>query len=221
MARLSKRSRDRLLQHHLILALVCTASLLALYASIQSPRDSFRWSMATAYLGLGLLGITLSIGPLNVLARRRNPISIDLRRDIGIWCGIVSLAHVIVGLQVHMGSMLLYFFNTTGTPPQWGPRLDVFGLTNYAGLASALLIVLLLTLSNDVSFRLLGRDRWKSWQRWNYAVAILVVLHAIAYQVLDRRQLVYLIVFGAIVLTTTVIQWRGFQQKRRQAGTTP
>ena len=41
-----------------------------------------RWSMATAYVGLALLGATLALGPLSVLRRRPNPVSTDLRRDV-------------------------------------------------------------------------------------------------------------------------------------------
>ena len=172
--------------------------------------------MATAYVALGLLAVTLAIGPINLLRGRRNPLSIDLRRDIGIWCAVVSLAHVVVGLQVHMGNMLLYFFRPADTYQRWTPRLDFFGLANYAGLLGTLIVLLLLCLSNDVAVRSLGRWRWKFWQRSSYMLAVVVVLHAIAYQVLERREAPYLILFGVIVAAAATVQVLGFRWHRKQ-----
>jgi sulfoxide reductase heme-binding subunit YedZ len=40
--------------------------------------------MATAYVSLALLAATLVTGPINLLRRRPNPVSTDLRRDLGI-----------------------------------------------------------------------------------------------------------------------------------------
>lgn len=68
-----------------------------LYYAVESPDAKYKWSMSTAYVSLLLLGCTLLTGPLNVLRRQRNPVSTDLRRDIGIWSGIVSLVHVGIG----------------------------------------------------------------------------------------------------------------------------
>ena len=47
-------------------------------------------------------------------------------------------------------------------------RHDLFGFSNYTGLCSALLLLLLLATSNDNSLRVLGTPRWKQLQRWNY-----------------------------------------------------
>ena len=43
-----------------------------------------RFTTATGYVALGLLALTLLIGPANLLLRRRNPVSSYLRRD-GLW----------------------------------------------------------------------------------------------------------------------------------------
>src|SRR5262245_12872292 len=45
-------------------------------------------TLGTGYLALGLLGLTLLIGPANLLLRRRNPVSNYLRRDVGMWTAI-------------------------------------------------------------------------------------------------------------------------------------
>jgi DMSO/TMAO reductase YedYZ heme-binding membrane subunit len=217
MKRLSQRTKHRILFHHLPLALVCGASLFTLYSVLDSDDVKFRLSMATGYLGLVLLGATLVTGALNVLRNLHNPVSTDLRRDIGIWCGTISLAHVVIGLQVHLGSMVLYFFREAGESKRLVPRFDLFGFANYTGLIAGLVIVLLLVLSNDASLRLLGKNRWKFLQRWNYAVVVLVVLHSIAYQILERRQWQYLFLFSVIVGTALIVQVSGFRRQRRKA----
>jgi methionine sulfoxide reductase heme-binding subunit len=215
---LSKRNKQRFLRHHLVLAFICGASLLTLYSLVQSDDVKFRWSLTTGYVGLALLGATLITGALNVLRSRRNPVSTDLRRDIGIWCGTISLAHVVIGLQIHLGGkMLLYFFRETSDKTDFVPRADLFGFANYAGLIAALVITLLLALSNDISLRRLGSNRWKFLQRWNYAIVVFVMLHSFAYQFIEKRQLPYLLLFSLVVGTTLTIQLLGFWRKRREA----
>ncbi len=217
MVLLSKRSKRRFFRHHLVLAIICSAVLIILYFSVRSDDVKFRWSLTTGYVGLGLLGATLITGALNVLRKRRNPVSTDLRRDLGIWCGLISLIHVALGLQIHLGgNMLAYFFRGTAESVIFAPRFDLFGFANYVGLIAALVITLLLVLSNDISLRQLGSKRWKSLQKWNYAVVIFVILHSFAYQFIEKRQLPYLILFGVIVGTALIIQILGYLQKRSE-----
>src|SRR5262245_25339198 len=52
-------------------------------------------TVATGSVGVGLLAVTLLLGPANLLLRRRNPVSTYLRRDVGIWTAIFSIVHVI------------------------------------------------------------------------------------------------------------------------------
>ncbi len=71
-----------------------------------------RLSIATAYPALFLTAAALSIGPWNVLRGRTNPVSFDLRRDLGIWAGIMALLHTGIGLNVHLrGRPWLYFID--------------------------------------------------------------------------------------------------------------
>jgi methionine sulfoxide reductase heme-binding subunit len=215
MQLLSKRNKQRILRHHLPLAFLCGFVFLILYFVIQSEDVKFRASLATGYVGMALLTATLMSGAWNVLRRRRNPVSTDLRRDIGIWCGLVSLAHVVIGLQVHMNSMLLYFFRETGTENKLLPRADLFGFANYAGLIAVFLTLLLLSLSNDVSLRRLGSRRWKLLQRSNYALIVLVVIHSLGYQIIEKRQLGYLLFFWLMAGAMLVLQLLGFRRRRR------
>jgi sulfoxide reductase heme-binding subunit YedZ len=205
----------RLVRHYLVLALASGAMMLAVSFTVPSQDFLFRSSMATAYAGLALLGATLITGPWNVLRLRRNPVSSDLRRDMGICGAVLSLAHVVIGLQVHSrGAMIHYFLR----PPDeghasWGLRFDRFGLANYTGLGAALLIVLLAALSNDWSLRSLGGRRWKALQRNNYALFALVVIHGVAYQVLETRETPYPALFAAMVAVVLAIQWAGYRRR--------
>ena len=182
-------------------------------STILEGRAVYRWSMATAYVGLALLAVTLSLGAWQLLSGGRAPVSSDLRRDFGIWTALVSLAHVVVGLQVHMSSMVFYFFVRNGSG-HWVPRIDAFGLSNWAGLVATLVLLVLLALSNDWSLRRLGRARWKALQRTAYAGAVLVVLHGAVYQLLERRPVAWVLVFALTVVAVAAVQGLGFRRYR-------
>src|SRR5260370_1392771 len=98
---------------HVTLAALAIAITCLAYAATPPPDVRHRLSMATAYAGLILLAVSLWIGPWNVLRRRPNPVSFDLRRDIGIWTGILAILHTAIGLTVHLrGRMWMYFFKS-------------------------------------------------------------------------------------------------------------
>lgn len=212
---LSYRMQRRLLRHHLALFILCSTLITALMLLIPSEYLPFRLSMATAYTGLLLLAATLLVGPLRILRGRTMPIaSNDLRRDIGIWAGIVSVAHVVVGLQVHANSMLLYFFREVGPGKHLALRYDLFGLANYVGLIATMVVLLLLALSNDWSLRRLGAPKWKNLQRWNYAGFGLIALHSVIYQVIETRALPFPIVLGATLALVVALQWSAFRSRQ-------
>src|SRR5437016_7881935 len=81
-------------------ALVCSALFWELFSA---RRDVIsRLSIATAYPALLLMAMATLLGPWNVLRGQPNPVSFDLRRDLGIWAGITALLHTIIGLDVHL-----------------------------------------------------------------------------------------------------------------------
>ncbi|MDQ3062567.1 MAG: ferric reductase-like transmembrane domain-containing protein [Acidobacteriota bacterium] len=209
-----KRARKRFRYHSWVafFSLAATASLYSVLSLVYPSPQSliFRWSLATGYVGAALLAVTLSLGARKILRGRSNPVSTDLRRDIGIWCGILSIAHVIVGLNVHMKSWTLYFVTDSG-----GLRTDLFGLANYAGLAATLLLVVLLATSNDFSLTVLKSKRWKAIQRWNYVFAVLVALHSFLFIVVEKRVVPFVIILGAFAVWTLMIQAVGFQKRRQ------
>lgn len=214
-----QRAEYRLLRHHIPLAIGTGLTLFALYRYIGRTADDavFIWSMSTAYVATALLVATLVTGPVNVLLRRRNPVSTDLRRDIGIWAAIVGLAHVVVGLQVHFrGRLWMYFVHEVEGTTELALRTDLFGFANYTGLLATLVVLLLLTLSNDLSLRRLKARRWKALQRWNYGLVTLVLIHAVAYQVIEKRQALYVVLLGALIIATAATQVAGFRARRRE-----
>jgi methionine sulfoxide reductase heme-binding subunit len=210
----SRRLRRRLLTHHLALAVASGAALWLCYAVVDSDRATYRWSMATAYVGLALLGASLATGPLNVLRRRPNPVSTDLRRDVGIWAGMMSIVHFAVGWQVHMKHRYLYWLREVRGTGALVPRTDLFGFANYTGLLAVLVAALLLGLSNDRSLRSLGTRRWKALQRWNYGLVALVVLHGAAYQLSEKRAAGFVVLFALLVAVTALVQLAGYRARR-------
>jgi methionine sulfoxide reductase heme-binding subunit len=179
------------------------------------PDIRHRLSMATAYAGLFFLAASLWLGPWNVLRRRPNPISSDLRRDVRIWTGIPAIAHTAIGLTVHLrGRMWMYFFKRLHP---FKLQNTQFGFANFSGLGAAFLFLMLLAISNDLSVRTLGTRRWKSLQRWTYAAFVLTAAHGIAYQLVEKRHLPWVLIFTSLMIAVATIQILGFlrAQKRR------
>jgi sulfoxide reductase heme-binding subunit YedZ len=125
------RLARRLLRHHVPLAVLSMVIVGVIWVLLAHEGRISRLTVATAYAALILLAGTLLLGPLNILRARPNPISTDLRRDIGIWAALLGVAHVAVGLLTHFpGEPWLFFFNGGRIPL----RLDIFGIANYLGL---------------------------------------------------------------------------------------
>ena len=203
----------------LTVALVVHLAVMSAVASSDGRQLLYRLSMATGYVSVVLIAWAMSIGPWRVRRGRPAPASTDLRRDVGIWAGVFGLAHVVTGLQVHFaGAFWKYFVYPNGD--HWIPlRHDLFGFANWSGLAAALLLVLLLAISNDASLRKLGTQRWKSWQRWTYWVAVLTVAHAFGYQIEAKQHRVWIAVFAVVAMVVLAMQLDGRRkmQARRLA----
>lgn len=181
--------------------------------TIDSKQVAFELSMAAGYIGLVLIALSLIIGPWNILRCQPNPISSDIRRDIGIWGGIFSIVHVIIGLQVHMGGKFwLYFIYPPDQPHRILLRYDFFGFANFTGLSATLIIIMLLITSNAISMRKLGTALWKKIQRWNYVGGVLIILHSIAYQFIENRNLPFIALFSLIALMALTFQVAGFKK---------
>jgi sulfoxide reductase heme-binding subunit YedZ len=200
----ARRRHRRRLRHHFLIAVAALAGGAAVAMAYNRHELRSQVSVATAYVGLVCIALSLILGPLNLLRGRPNPVSSDLRRDLGIWGGVVGLIHVAIGLTVHMrGKMHLYFL----APREWHSavrvRLDLFGAANYSGLFSGAVLLLLVLISSDAALRRLGAARWKRWQRLNYFGAVALACHGVLYQVAEQRT-VGLVTFYLVIIATTV-----------------
>jgi sulfoxide reductase heme-binding subunit YedZ len=203
----------RRIARHMVIALATVACVSLFWELFFIRLDVIsRFSISTAYPALFLTAAAATIGPWNVLRGRTNPVSFDLRRDLGIWAGIMALLHTGVGLNVHLrGRPWLYFIDQ-----HYHVRHDLFGIGNDTGLLAALVFLLLLAISNDLSLRRLGTKRWKSLQRWTYMAVALTLMHAIAYQLVEKRQAAYDALLWATIAMTTVLQIAGWWRTKRK-----
>lgn len=216
VGRRTSRSNRRLLGHHLPIALCVGITVAALYLTRPYKDILTRTSFATAYPALALLAATLLLGPLNHLRRRTNPVSSDLRRDFGIWAGILGILHAAVGQFVHLRGRpwLYYIYGPSEHHHRFPIRHDLFGLANYSGAIGTLLLIALLATSNDLSLRRLGAGSWKALQRWNYAVFALAATHAIAFQIIEKQKRPFVAIVVACIVFAAATQCAGWIKRR-------
>jgi methionine sulfoxide reductase heme-binding subunit len=177
-----------------------------------------RLTVASGYIAVVLLALTLLTGPANLVLRRRTPVSMYFRRDVGLAATAMSLAHVVFGFLVgHADGILGYFLEA-------GDRTKIltnaFGLANWAGLAATLIVVGLAAISSDAALRRLKAKRWKRLQRLNYLLFGLVIVHAVLYGALWRKTSPYtwlLVVSTVMVLAGQAIGVRLWRRRRAKA----
>jgi sulfoxide reductase heme-binding subunit YedZ len=158
--------------------------------------------IALGYLSLFLTGITLLIGPFNLLRQRRNPVNINVRRDLGIWAGITGCLHVLLVLRGSLRDNQILFYFLRQSLHGYALLLTVYGLSNDAGLLATVLLLLLLALSNTLTLRWLKGRRWKWLQRSTYLLALLALAHTFGFQYLNLRGSV---VMGGMVGASLVV----------------
>jgi len=155
-----------------------------------------------------LLAVTLLLGPINLILKHKNPLSTHIRRDIGIYGGILGVIHSLIGLFVHFtGRPWLYFVKEIGDG--FGIRGGYFGLANYTGLLGVLIIILLLIISNDYFFVRLKASRWKRLQRLTYLMFILVLAHAILYRINANKEELIMFLYIPMLLMVVLFQLIG------------
>ncbi len=207
----------RLKKHYLpLISLVLIAGIIFYIA--WTNRDTITFiTQATGYISIIILSTSLIIGPANIILKIKNPISTYLRRDISIIGGILAVIHSITGLFVHLrGNNWQYFLNKTEYG--YSIRTDNFGLANYTGLISALIIILLLITSNDYLLKKLNSTNWKNIQRLSYLMFILAIIHCFYYRIVkENLNLIYsfYVPLFIIVLTFQMIgMWRKLTKQK-------
>ena len=202
----------RLKKHYLPLLSLVLIACVIFYIG-WTNRDTITFiTQATGYISIIILSISLIIGTVNILLKIKNPISTYLRRDISIIGGILALIHSIAGLFVHLrGNNWQYFLNKTEFG--YSIRTDNFGLANYTGLMSAMIIILLLITSNDYLLKKLTSTYWKNIQRLSYLMFILALIHCFYYRIVkENLNLIYWI-YIPLFITVLIFQMIGVYLK--------
>jgi len=195
------------LRNHLALAFISLAGIGAIKI-FYVPRGGLDYviTIGAGYVALLLIGISLIIGPVWLIVRRRNPVNLYLRRDVGIWAGITGLLHVGFGLFLNArGNILSNFlsFDADGLPRL---LLEGRGLSNYIGLIATIVLIVLLLTSNDLMLKRLKGKRWKTVQRLNYVLAVLALAHTLIYQQVGGREPPFADL--TLMLTLIVLIWQ-------------
>lgn len=204
--------RRRIVAHHLPLAVMSTSGFVVLVRVAGRGFAIGRLASPTGDVALVLLALTLLIGPVNLMLRRRIPTNSYLRRDVGTWTAIWSVVHVIVGFQGHTAGAFGFvdYFIADGRP-----LTNDFGMGNWTGLAATVIVVLLFVLSTDRYLRELKSRRWKDLQRLNYVLFGLVVMHAVYYGSLRQTTSPFARIFIVTVITVLIGQASGIWLWRR------
>lgn len=170
---------------------------------------------ASGYISIILITFSLLIGSFNLFFKRINPISTYFRRDIGITGGVLAVIHSAAGLFVHLrGNNWQYFLNKTEYG--YSIRLDDFGLANYTGLISALIIVVLLMTSNDFFFRKLNPFIWKNVQRFAYLAFLFAIIHSVYYKIVQTNLKLVWYLYLPLLLVVILFQIVGIRMKLRK-----
>jgi sulfoxide reductase heme-binding subunit YedZ len=207
---------NRRVKNHLTLFVLSGISLGMAAISGPSAGAADRLSIVSAYICLVLLGVALLIGPLNVLQKGRLVSNSYVRRDTGIWAALNGLLHFYLANVLSMNyEYLALFVDSAALPPSAAIRNSLYSLGTILGFFIAVLFIVLLLLSSDWMLRKLGLKWWKRIQRLSYLGFALTCLHAFAFQVLETRALLWVVVVLAIAALICIGQYRGFMAAKR------
>jgi len=192
---------------------------LVFYVFWKPPLGSIPFITCTSgYLSIFLLAVSLLLGPINLILKVKNPISTYIRRDIGIFGGILGVLHSVVGMFMHFtGRPWLYFVKEV--EEGFIIRFGNFGLANYTGLIGALILILLLAISSDYFLGKLKALKWKSLQRTTYLMFLLVIAHSVFYRLNANKEELILYLYLPLFLVVLVFQLMGVSLKLKKRKT--
>lgn len=145
-------------------------------------------------VAVALILVTLLGGPVLAALGRPARGHVPWRRDIGVGGGLLALAHVVCGSRIHFDGALLEY-----VVPRGDPR---FPGANLTGLAAALVLAVVVAVSNGAALRRLGFRRWKRLQALVLPALGLIVAHVVLYASVNGRVLVASVI---AVLATAVL----------------
>ena len=117
-----------------------------------------------------------------------------------------------------MGGDLSRYFLPAAPPTS---QNTAFITANYVGLTSALVLGVLVTISNNISIRRLGLQRWKKIQRAVYVAAIAAIVHGLLYQLLEKRMPVLIVFVIAVSIAVAALQLNGRRAMSSSAASRP
>ncbi|KMZ42560.1 MULTISPECIES: ferric reductase-like transmembrane domain-containing protein [Bacillales] len=226
----------RLVAHVSILSLILLIASW-MWADFSSFPALETWSMLLGYLSFILIGCTLLIGPLQSwLPAGWMPISLSIRRDIGIWAGLTGLLHVILVLVLFENDprlMIIHenrsekadgwlglFFDASSDPTMWpSPNWTLTGVANYLGLFAFFILLALWLTSSARAEKWLGGSSWKRLHLANPWLFVIVLFHGLIYiQSIKGEPHTFsdMLVFTAIIWLVRSIAFirRAFYRKR-------
>jgi len=105
------------------------------------------------------------------------------------------------------GKPWLYFVKEVGEG--FAIRFGNFGLANYTGLFGALILILLLIISNDYFLGKLKAVKWKNLQRFTYLMFLLVIAHSVFYRLNADKEDLIMYLYLPLFLVVLVFQLMG------------
>ena len=185
-------------------------------ASSASTLDQL--SVTTAYICVLSMATALLIGPSRVLrSGAPNPVNIYMRRDIGIWAALSGLAHLVLGTVQSMNTAYIsQYVEINNAAPSESTRFELFLWGSVTAFVVGIVLLLLLSLSNDAALRVLGTRWWKRLQRFAYLAFVLTVFHGLMFQVLEGRSIALIVLLAMIFIAVLLVQVAGFMAGRRQ-----
>ena len=100
---------------HFLPLIVLTAITISILYFVWETMDAITFiTDTTGYISLFLIVVSLVVGPVNLLLKRKNPVLTYIRRDIEIYGGVLAVVHSITGLFFYLRSYKWkYFFDKT------------------------------------------------------------------------------------------------------------
>jgi sulfoxide reductase heme-binding subunit YedZ len=122
---------------------------------------------------------------------------------------------MVLAIGVSMSdSYLDEFVYVVADPLSESMRYALFTAGSVLGFVAALILLLLISLSNDFSLRRLGVRRWKGLHRSSYLGFLFIVVHGVAYQILERRHPALVLAFVGLVSAAVLCQMRAYWVRR-------
>ena len=196
--------------NHFSLAIISLTTCIFVISVTSEPIVD-QLSIATAYICLFLITIALSIGPLQIIRNGRISLNIYLRRDVGIWAAIAGLVHCVIATKLAMTPEYIntYVDVSFGILSE-NARADLFLWGSVSAFVIAVLLLILLSLSNQRAMKSLGVTWWKRLQRLAYLALVLTIIHGLAFQLIESRSLILIGILLIALLQVAILQSIGF-----------